>query len=97
MAGVTHAHWLLSLFTPASSDSVDWGRGSYAVIARAGRIESSARSGELKKQLPMVTEGSVLYASSPPCGSAPDVAPDGFAHPVYRAGFALSIPLPEVS
>jgi hypothetical protein len=25
------------------------------------------------------------------------VAPDGFAHPVFRAGFAVSIPLPEVS
>jgi len=24
------------------------------------------------------------------------VAPDGFAHPVFRAGFALAIPLPEV-
>ena len=27
---------------------------------------------------------------------AADVAPDGFAHPVFRAGFALAIPLPEV-
>ena len=52
-------------------------------------------AGELKKQLPMVTEGSVVYAASPPSGSAPDVAPEGFAHPVFRAGFALSIPLPE--
>ena len=25
------------------------------------------------------------------------LAPDGFAHPVFRAGFALAIPLPEVS
>ena len=25
-----------------------------------------------------------------------DVAPDGFAHPVFRAGFAVAIPLPEV-
>ena len=30
------------------------------------------------------------------CGAAADVAPDGFAHPVFRAGFALAIPLPEV-
>ena len=30
-------------------------------------------------------------------GAAPDVAPEGFAHPVFRAGFALAIPLPEVS
>jgi len=27
-------------------------------------------------------------------GTAADVAPDGFAHPVYRAGFALAIPIP---
>ncbi len=44
----------------------------------------------------MVAEGSVLYADGVPLGSAADVAPDGFAHPVFRAGFALAIPLPEV-
>ena len=30
-------------------------------------------------------------------GSTTDVAPNGFAHPVFRAGFAVSIPLPEAS
>jgi hypothetical protein len=75
---------------------VDWARGNYTVLTRGGRVESPAGSGELKKQLQMVAEGSVLYASSAPCGAAPDVAPDGFAHPVFRAGFALSIRLPEV-
>jgi CRISPR type III-A-associated RAMP protein Csm4 len=89
------AHWLLSLFTPATTDLVDWARGSYTVVDRGGRIESPTRSGELKKLLPMIVEGSVLYASAAPCGSAPDVAPEGFEHPVYRAGFAVSIPLPE--
>jgi hypothetical protein len=29
--------------------------------------------------------------------AATDVAPDGFAHPVYRAGFAVAVPLPKVS
>jgi hypothetical protein len=43
----------------------------------------------------MVSEGSVVYAAAPPRGSAADVAPEGFAHPVFRAGFAVSIPLPE--
>jgi CRISPR/Cas system CSM-associated protein Csm4 (group 5 of RAMP superfamily) len=90
------AHWLLSLFTPAADDAVDWGRGSYTVLARGGRIDSPSGSGELKKQIQMVTEGSVLYADGVPLGSAADVAPDGFAHPVFRAGFALAIPLPEV-
>ena len=88
------AHWLLSLFTPAPDDSVDWRRGNYAVLARCGRVDSPAGSGELKKEIQMVAEGSVLCAASPPRGSAADVAPDGFAHPVFRAGFALSIPLP---
>jgi CRISPR/Cas system CSM-associated protein Csm4 (group 5 of RAMP superfamily) len=91
------AHWLLSLFTPAAADAVDWGRGSYAVLARGGRIESPSRgSGDLKKQIQMVAEGSVLYADGVPLGAAADVAPNGFAHPVFRAGFALAIPLPEV-
>jgi hypothetical protein len=43
----------------------------------------------------MVAEGSVLLALGPLNGSAADVAPEGFAHPVYRAGFAVAIPLPE--
>jgi CRISPR type III-A-associated RAMP protein Csm4 len=91
------AHWLLSLFTPAPDDSVDWRRGNYAVLARSGRVDSPAGSGELKKEIQMVAEGSVLYAAAAPRGSAADVAPDGFAHPVFRAGFALSIPLPGPS
>jgi CRISPR/Cas system CSM-associated protein Csm4 (group 5 of RAMP superfamily) len=70
---------------------VDWGRGSYTLVTRGGRVEGS---GELKKQLPMVAEGSVLVAASELRGSAPDVAPDGHAHPVFRAGFAVAIPLP---
>jgi len=92
----SRAHWLLSLFTPGEGDSVDWRRGNYTVLARGGRVESAAGSGELKKQIQMVAEGSVLYAEAAPRGSAANVAPDGFAHPVYRAGFALAIPLPEV-
>jgi CRISPR/Cas system CSM-associated protein Csm4 (group 5 of RAMP superfamily) len=88
---------LLSLFTPATADTVDWARGNYTLMARGGRVDSPAGSGELKKQIQMVAEGSVLFADGAPRGSAADVAPDGFAHPVFRAGFALSIPLPEVN
>ena len=36
------AHWLLSLYTPAENDAVDWKRGNYATVSRRGRIESSA-------------------------------------------------------
>ncbi len=85
------SHWLLSLYTPGADDAVDWGRGSYTLVTRGGRVEGS---GELKKLLPMVAEGSVLVAASELRGSAPDVAPDGHAHPVFRAGFAVAIPLP---
>jgi CRISPR type III-A-associated RAMP protein Csm4 len=87
------AYWLLSLFTPAADDPVDWSRGNYFVLPRNGRVESPFRSGDLKKTLNMVGEGSVLFAGGPVHGAAPDVAPDGFAHAVYRAGFALAIPI----
>jgi CRISPR type III-A-associated RAMP protein Csm4 len=89
------SHWLLSLFTPAPDDAIDWTRGNYGVVPRLGRIDSPARQGDLKKQINMVTEGSVLVAPQSPQGSSADVAPEGFPHPVYRAGFALSIPLPR--
>jgi CRISPR type III-A-associated RAMP protein Csm4 len=91
------SHWLLSLFTPGPDDAVDWKRGSYTVIARGGRIDSPAGFGQRTKQLQMVTEGSVLVAGDTIRGAAPDVAPEGFAHPVFRAGFALSVPLPRIS
>jgi len=93
----TGPHWLLSLYSPAADDTIDWRRGNYTVVARGGRIESPAGSGELKKQVRMLAEGSVVYAAPDPRGAAADVAPDGFAHPVFRAGFAVAIPLPEVS
>ena len=84
---------MLSMFRPAEGDAVDWTRGAYSVVERNGRVESSAASGALKKSLRMVTEGSVILSPAVPHGSAADVAPDGFAHPVYRVGFALSIPI----
>jgi CRISPR type III-A-associated RAMP protein Csm4 len=90
------AHWLLSLFAPAAADVIDWTRGNYTVLARGGRVDSPAGSGELKKQVRMVAEGSVVYSGSALSGGARDVAPDGFAHSVFRAGFAVAIPLPEV-
>lgn len=87
-------HWLLSLYSPAESDPVDWSRGNYATVERGGWVESPAASGSQKKRVRMIEEGSVVAAPSSPAGRAPDVAPAGFPHPVFRAGFALSIPLP---
>ena len=92
--GENPAYWLLSLFHPAASDSVEWSQGNYTLTTRGGRIESDARWGDHKKQTRMVAEGSVLVASTEPRGSASDVAPAGFPHPVYRSGFALAIPIP---
>ncbi len=86
-------YWLLSLFTPASGDEIDWKAGDYQVTVRGGRIESLAGSGQ-KKQLRMIAEGSVVGATQEPIGAAVDVAPDGFAHPVYRAGLAVALKLP---
>jgi CRISPR type III-A-associated RAMP protein Csm4 len=90
-------HWLLSLFTPAAGDQIDWSAGSYSLTLRGGRTESSAGHGIHKRVVRMVEEGSVVSTEWTPRGSAVDVAPEGFAHPVYRAGFALSIALPAVT
>jgi CRISPR type III-A-associated RAMP protein Csm4 len=88
------AHWLLSLYTPAENDAVDWRRGNYATVLRTGRIESSARWGQAKQPTTMIAEGSVLLASNELRGAASNVAPEGFPHPVYRAGFAVTVPIP---
>jgi len=86
--------WMLSLFHPAEDDAVDWQRGNYALVTRGGRVESGAAWGEPKKPTRMISEGSVIAAPSAPRGTARNVAPDDFPHPVYRAGFALAIPIP---
>ena len=91
--GDERGHWLLSLFHPSETDSVDWEKGSYSLTTRTGRTESDAGWGALKKQTRMVSEGSVLVAAAEPTGTAPNVAPEGFSHPVYRAGYAVSLPV----
>jgi CRISPR type III-A-associated RAMP protein Csm4 len=93
---LSHLHWLLSLYTPAADDSVNWAEGKYALTVRGGRVESRAGWGAEKKLVRMVTEGSVVSSGASPKGQAVDVAPDRFAHPVYRAGFALALQLPIV-
>jgi CRISPR type III-A-associated RAMP protein Csm4 len=87
---VERAYWLLSLYLPGAEDTVDWKRGSYSTITRRGRIES----GEPKNATLMISEGSVLVAGGEPNGAAHNIAPEGFPHPVYRAGFAVAIPIP---
>jgi CRISPR/Cas system CSM-associated protein Csm4 (group 5 of RAMP superfamily) len=86
--------WLLSLYSPGETDVVDWSRGEYSTATRGGWTDSPSGAGP-KKQVRMIEEGSVLSAGELR-GRAVDVAPDGFAHPVYRAGFALAVPVPNV-
>ena len=94
-AASERAHWLLSLYFPSDADQIDWKRGSYSTLARSGRIESSAQWGALKPSHLMIAEGSVLLAGATELrGAARDTAPSGFPHPVYRAGFAVTIPIP---
>jgi CRISPR type III-A-associated RAMP protein Csm4 len=88
------AHWLLSVYDPASDDEVDWATGSYSTLTRSGRIESSNRWGDLKQTTRMIAEGSVLVSAQQPRGSVRNVAPEGFPHAVYRAGYAVSVPIP---
>jgi CRISPR type III-A-associated RAMP protein Csm4 len=88
------AHWLLSLFSPADDDTIQWERGNYRLLTRSGRIESQAGWGKEKLFSRMVEEGSVLFSDSPLRGSAKNVAPGDFPHPVYRSGFALTIAIP---
>lgn len=85
------AYWLLSVFHPAADDSIDWQHGNYSLTTRGGRIESS---GGAKLPTRMLTEGSVVVSAAAPVGAASNVAPENFAHPVYRSGFALAIPVP---
>ena len=87
-------YWLLSPYSPAETDTVDWTRGSYTVLTPGGWVEHSS---DAKKLVRLIAEGSVLSSRTPPVGAAPNVAPDGFPHPVYRSGFAYAIPLPAVT
>jgi hypothetical protein len=88
---------MLSLFSPGPADMVDWSAGSYSVTLRGGRVDSTAGTGREKKLVRMVTEGSVIAAATSPVGSAVNVAPDDFPHPVYRSGFAVGLQLPVIN
>jgi CRISPR type III-A-associated RAMP protein Csm4 len=88
----SRSYWLMSLYSPAAGDRVNWSGGQYELAVRNGRVEGAG--GELKKSVRMVVEGCILDAEAEPVGAAVDVAPAGFAHPVYRSGIALSLLVP---
>lgn len=79
--------WLLSLYSPSPDDRNDWNAGNYELTVRVGMGTKAVR---------MIAEGSVVTAESEPAGKAIDIAPDGFAHPVYRSGLALTLQLPSI-
>ncbi|MEB2362419.1 MAG: hypothetical protein HUU41_11995 [Bryobacteraceae bacterium] len=85
-------HWLLSLFSPAEQDTIDWGRGSYQLVVRTGRT-GGAHSGGLTRSVRMIGEGSVLAGVAKPAGTVRDVRPEGADEAVLRWGVALSIPI----
>jgi len=90
----TTAYWMLSLYAPSEADGIDWKTGNYNTVLRTGRTESTAKWGALKRSTLMIGEGSVLMSPQAPKGEARDVAPEEVGHPVYRAGFAVAIPVP---
>ncbi len=87
-------YWLLSLFSPAPEDKIDWRSGEYAIAVRAGHVETGKKNGAQRKAVRMVAEGSVLVASAEPVGAAVNVAPENFEHPIFRSGLALALELP---
>ena len=87
-------YWLLSLFTPAEADKVDWSGGDYRTVVRGGFVDGAPAGTSRKKQVRMIAEGSVLVAPEEPIGTTVDVAPDASSYPVYRSGVALCLRLP---
>ncbi|MBI5083073.1 MAG: hypothetical protein HZB13_00520 [Acidobacteria bacterium] len=88
-----NAWWLLSLYSPADGDAVDWSSGDYRLVERAGRTGAYRSPGREKLHSRMVAEGSVL-AGDALRGAVRNVAPEGSPHPIYRAGYALAISIP---
>jgi len=88
----SRSYWLMSLYSPSPHDSVNWSGGQYRLTVRNGRVDGP--TGALKKSVRMVIEGCILDTTTEPVGAAVDVAPAGFAHPVYRSGIALSLLIP---
>ena len=89
-------YWLLSLYSPAPADAVDWSSGNYQLTIRGGRVDNAAAAVSEKKVVRMITEGSVIAALSEPAGAFVNVAPDHFSRPIRRSGLALAVALPSV-
>lgn len=87
----TH-HLTLSLYTPHEAERGLLERARYRRIMRRGWIASPDGRNLRRRGVWMLREGSLLDA--PPDGAIHDVRPEiGFPHPVWRSGYALSLPL----
>jgi CRISPR-associated protein Csm4 len=85
-------HLLLSLYHPTQAE-IQAGVLSgarYKLLARRGWFFSSANTGQRRRALRMLAEGSLLSQAA--TGDVVDVAPAEYTqHPVYRSGLALSV------
>jgi CRISPR-associated protein Csm4 len=85
-------HWLLSLYHPTCQEVqqgvLDGAR--YNLITRRGWIFSPDGTGQRRRAIRMLNEGSLLPRSA--VGDVVDVRPTtGFPHPIWRSGIALTI------
>lgn len=89
-------HGLISLFWDNNLNLItdnEWENSSYELLKRSGWIVASPTgSQKRRKSVKMFAEGSVFPFK--PEGKLADVTPDGFtAHPVYRSGISVSLPI----
>jgi CRISPR-associated protein Csm4 len=98
-------HCVLSLFYPTMSEQQiiqvaikeNVSSDAYQLVRRKGWIFSTSTLLQMKRQtVTMFSEGSVFRIEDfVPQGSIVDLKPNGFPHPVWRFGVALSVPLAE--
>lgn len=87
-------HLLLSLYHPTQAE-VQAGalsKARYRLLTRQGWFFSEADTGQRRRAVRMLAEGSLL--PHPVTGEIIDVAPAGYTearHPVYRSGLALTV------
>lgn len=89
-------YYLLSLFHPNSDDIAKFKSGAppvaYSLVTRRGWAFSTSTNRQQKRQTcRMLSEGSVTKHK--PIGKLACVKPNDFPHPVYRYGWALSLPI----
>lgn len=81
---------LLSLTHPAHEElaAVQHPEARYSLLRRGGALDGT---GSLRKDVWMLTEGSLLSSQGRVNGRLVDVAPEAHAHPVWRSGLAVSL------